>query len=116
MTDDVTIPADVARDMAAAWRNLRGGPTLDDLTLTHWADLLDPKPLTLREKVAKAWCAEVYGESSGSALNPSDDQLDAADAVLAVIADEMERRPLVGPFDGQGSQRDADVAWLRGQA
>ena len=53
------------------------------------ADLLDPKPPTLREKVARAWCAEVYGDSSGSALNPSDDQLDAADVVLAVIAEDL---------------------------
>lgn len=78
----------------------------------------DPKPPTLREQVAKAWCAEIYGEYSGSAKNPSPDHLDAADAVLAVVADWLAAQPLP-PVGGNYrpayvDQRGHDVRLLRG--
>ena len=58
-----------------------------------------PKPPTLREQVAKAWCAEFYGETSRSAQQPDPDQLEAADAVLAVVTDAPIEQliALVGP-------------------
>lgn len=84
----VEIPDDVAKAIADDLRRITA-PSNDEARLSRkaWAALLDPKPPTLREQVAKAWCAYYYGESSGSAKNPAPDHLDAADAVLAVVAE-----------------------------
>lgn len=102
---DVTIPADVAKDMATFFRGDNDGPDHDGFQ--RWADLLDPKPPTLREKVAEALRQPWRGPD------------DTADRVLAVIADEMAKRPLAGGGSNveslRGIQRDADVAWLRGE-
>ncbi len=79
----------------------------------------DPKPPTLREQVAQAWCAEFYGETSPSAQSPAPNQLDAADAVLAVVAHWLAAQSLWIPNDKIGvcgHQRDHDVRLLRGEA
>lgn len=115
----VEIPDDVAKAIADDLRRITA-PSNDAARLSRkaWAALLDPKPPTLREQVAKAWCAEIYGEYSGSAKNPSPDHLDAADAVLAVVADWLAAQPLP-PVGGNYrpayvDQRDHDVRLLRG--
>ena len=76
-----------------------------------------PKPPQLREQVAKAWCAEFYGETSRSAQQPDPDQLEAADAVLAVVADWLAAQPLDWPASTDAKsrriQRDHDVRLLR---
>lgn len=110
----VEIPDDVAKAIADDLRRITA-PSNDEARLSRkaWADLLDPKPPTLREQVAKAWCADYYGEYSGSAKNPSPDQLDAADAVLAVVADWLAAQP-VGTVGNSAAQRDHDVNLLRG--
>ena len=112
-SNSVIIPADVAKEIATHFRKVNAGPNSRN---EKWADLIDPKPPTLREQVAKAWCADYYGEDSGSAKNPAPDQLDAADAVLAVVADWLAAQPLAGPLDSYGidEQRDHDVRLRRG--
>lgn len=85
-SNSVIIPADVAKEIATHFRKVNAGPNSRN---EKWADLLDPQPPSLREQVAKAWCAEVYGEYSGSARNPAPEHRDAADAVLAVVADRI---------------------------
>ena len=113
----VEIPDAVAKRMAL-WMRSATEHTLGATGLREWADLLDPKPPTLREQVAKAWCADYYGEYSDSAKNPAPDQLDAADAVLAVVADWLEAQPLttVGAqyAERRKFQRDHDVRLVRG--
>lgn len=81
----------------------------------------DPKPPTLREQVAQAWCAEFYGETSPSAQSPAPNQLDAADAVLAVVADWLAAQPVhdgtaagLWALEPRLAQRDHDVRLLRG--
>lgn len=111
---DVTIPADVAKRNALNIRS-RFAPSdpLHDL-----ADLLDPKPPTLRAKVAEALRVTV---------GCCDDCAPAqAHVAVDVIADEMAKRPLLTdnpPTYGanplslhhRSEQRDADVAWLLGK-
>lgn len=112
----VEIPDDVAKDIAR-WMREEVAATPSGYR-RDWADLLDPKPPTLREQVAKAWCAYYYGESSGSAKNPAPDHLDAADAVLAVVADWLATQPLAenpGYMVIGDQQRDHDVRLLRGE-
>lgn len=113
----VEIPDDVATLIASYLRRTaEPGRSMHTPDVDAWADLIDPKPPTLREQVAKAWCADYYGEDSGSAKNPAPDQLDAADAVLAVVADWLAAQPLAGSLDSYGidEQRDHDVRLLRG--
>lgn len=98
---DVSIPADVAKAMATFFRGDDDGPDHDGFG--RWADLLDPKPPTLRQAVSDFLSA--YGAGGP-----------VADAVLAVIADEMAKRPLTAPGVQAVEQRDADVAWLRGES
>jgi hypothetical protein len=52
MTDTVTIPAEVAKRMARWFRST--AEAIEDEDYLAWADLLDPKPPTLRERVADA--------------------------------------------------------------
>ncbi len=117
MSADVIIPADVAKDIAAHFRKVNAGPNSRN---EKWADLLDPQPPSLREQVAKAWCAAYYGEFSGSAKAPDDMQMQSADAVVAVVADWLAAQPLIESWGGdpaRGSwqkQRDHDVRLLRG--
>lgn len=88
-------------------------------------DVAASKPPTLREKVARAYHAVVFGwgeVSSWELLTDREREAwgEYADAALAVIADEMAKRPLTphrtreAPTVRAG-QRDADVAWLRGE-
>lgn len=86
----VEIPDDVAKAIADDLRRITA-PSNDEARLSRkaWADLLDPQPPSLREQVAKAWCADYCGEYSGSARNPAPEHRDAADAVLAVVADRL---------------------------
>lgn len=109
-SNSVIIPADVAKEIATHFRKVNAGPNSRN---EKWADLLDPQPPSLREQVAKAWCAEVYGEFSGSAQNPAPDHLDAADAVLAVVADWLAAQPTPYPNVVNCRQRDHDVRLLR---
>jgi hypothetical protein len=88
MSDNtVTIPADVAKRMADWMRhnavsyNSRAG-------LRDWADLLDPTPPTLRERVAEA-LRDFDGE-----LDPPD-SLRAADYALAVVWVAIKALPYV---------------------
>jgi len=74
MTDDVTIPAGVAKRIALVVRQARDVGLLklgDDVD--HWTDLLEPRKATLREKVIRA-LSDVDGNNA-----------DRADAVLAVF-------------------------------
>lgn len=121
----VEIPDDVARMMADYFRECASNNGANEsLPGERWVTMLDPKPPTLREQVAKAWCADYYGEGSGSAKNPAPDQLDAADAVLAFVADWLAAQPIAdGPiYTGitggtvERRQRDCDVRLLRGES
>jgi hypothetical protein len=76
-----------------------------------------PKPPTLREQVAQAWCAEFYGETS-----PSIGQ-GAADAVLTVVADWLAAQPVhdgtaagLWALEPRLAQRANDVRLLRGES
>jgi hypothetical protein len=115
---DVTIPADVAKNEAAYLRSQALGlRSLDKYLgmaarLHRVADLLDPPTLTLREKVARV--SRVW-HGWGADTDPMPCELDEADAVLAVIADEMAKRPDASGLNWQ-QQRDADLAWLRGKS
>lgn len=105
---DVTIAAEIAQEMAEYHREFAPGEAAVRSASWHqtMADLLDPKPPTLREKVVD-WL-----------LGDSATRFEIADAVLAVIADELAKRPLVAPdYNGhpRQNQRDFDVAWLRGE-
>lgn len=115
----VEIPDDVATLIASYLRRTaEPGRSMHTPDVDAWADLLDPKPPTLRELVAKAWCADYYGEDSGSAKNPAPEQAAAADAVLAVVADWLAAQPLVGDsgYPALDAQRDHDVRLLRGES
>jgi len=105
---DVTIPADVAKRMADWMRhnavsyNSRAG-------LHEWADLLDPKPPTLRERVADAFL------TLGRRPEPTTAE-EAADAVLTVVRDAvaaMKGAPGIG-FDTVDHYRDAVLDLLDG--
>lgn len=77
--------------------------------LNDIAETFDPpKPPTLREKVA--------GLLDSVTRFPT--AWDHADAVLAVIADEMAKRPLIADdyIDFRAAYRNATVAWLRGES
>lgn len=76
----------------------------------------DQQPPTLRDHVAKAWCADYYGESSPSAQDPHIDHLDAADAALRVVADWLAAQPMPYPDVVARGQRDHDVRLLRGES
>ena len=105
---DVTIPADVAKQYADDLRKF--GP---QFTKAHaLADLLDPRPATLREQVLRALDRLSFG--------PDDDNpwgLLHADAVLSVVADWLAAQPVTHQGYGEETlQRAADVALIRGGA
>ena len=86
MSDDVTIPRDVARAVAERLRSdaRHALGMVYRRSLNEWADLLDPKP-PLREKV---------GARLAEALNTSPHSYTVtfvSDAVLAVVADDISR-------------------------
>ncbi len=120
---DVTIPADVARDMAATFRALTEGRNVKTSAgLRGWADLLDPRPVSLRDEVAEKVrdrrVALANGQSRPGALplmgatyvSIGDGLL--ADAVLAVVRRRIEAlRPKgVGPFHPWADPFDAVLA------
>lgn len=100
---DVTIPADVAKQIAEFLRSTDGHPD-DNAAAECWADLLDPQPPTLREQVYDVLISEPRGA------------LERADAVLAVVADWLAAQPLGQPYGVRQhqDQRDHDVRLLRG--
>ena len=110
---DVTIPADVAKQISAWLRDYRymesgdliGNPDVE------WADLLDPPSPSLREQVV----AVLWSNWSGPwTLH----QIELTDAVLAVVADWLEAQP-IAPRNDVGlifRQRDHDVRIIRGEA
>ena len=117
----VEIPDDVAPLIASYLRRTaEPGRSMHTADVDAWADLLDPKPPTLRELVAKAWCADYYGEDSGSAKNPAPEQAAPDDAVLAVVADWLAAQPLHAYADTKtgscADQRAYDVRLLRGES
>lgn len=100
---DVTIPADVAKQIAEFLRSTDGHPD-DNAAAECWADLLDPQPPTLREQVYDVLISEPRGA------------LERADAVLAVVADWLAAQPAYTSTisDGAALMRDHDVRLLRG--
>ena len=75
---DITIPADVAKQIANVLRGIRiAYPERCD----EWADLLDPPAPSLRDEVAAAM-SESWAERDGWEA--------AADAVLAVVRRHVE--------------------------
>lgn len=117
-SNSVIIPTDVAKQAATILRSTRAEvvSALTYADLQYVADLLDPEPPSLREQVAKAWCAAYYGEFSGSAKAPDDMQMQSADAVVAVVADWLAAQPMPYPDVVTRGQRDHDVRLLRGQS
>jgi len=111
--NDVTIPADLAKAYAVWLRRIAVDGQDDHRTL---ADLLDPKPPTLREQVAVAM--DYCWENTGATRQQD------ADSVLAVVADWLAAQPVVpncgSSVDGDGcfvkDQRAADVRLLRGES
>ena len=111
--NDVTIPADEAKRTADGARamsaNLRSvGQTSRADFLDNVADLLDPRPPSLREQVAE----KLRNTSVGH-------RWDMADDVLAVVADWLAAQPAV---DWDGTERDIPlirrddaVALIRGE-
>lgn len=109
---DVTIPADVAKQIAEFLRSTDGHPD-DNAAAECWADLLDPQPQTLRKKVAEAIWTTLYTTAS---MPPSawSGGNRAADAVLTVVADWLAAQPVPYPNVVNSRQRDHDVRLLRG--
>jgi hypothetical protein len=100
---DVTIPADVAKRLAG---HLRGYAEVGEVNLRaesaqQWAELLDPKPLSLREEAAQVvipatgLCEHTIGDSDAYAV---------ADAVLAVVRDRIQALHVVFSSPGLGEQ------------
>ena len=104
---DVTIPADVAQEVAHILRDLASGATYAN-DYDALADLLDPRPPSLRERLRG-----VLAVACGYACADHN-----TDAVLAVVADWLAAQPLgtYGPSDTLRHQRAADVALIRGGA
>ena len=78
---DLTIPADVAKQIAEFQRSTDGHPD-DNAAAECWADLLDPQPPTLREQVYDVLISEPRGA------------LERTDAVLTIMADWLAAQPL----------------------
>jgi hypothetical protein len=107
MTADVTIPADVARDIAQMLRWYVRAAIVTD-PYEEWADLLDPqKPL--REAVAWAMAEEAsVGVPDTAALwEPY------ADAALAVVRDCIAALPVQTPIHGDAQRVDFREQRLR---
>jgi hypothetical protein len=127
----VTIPRAVAVDLARWHRQYveNASPfeplakgAINDLH-TDWADLLDPPPPSLRERVAKA-ARRYVADHDLDRGDRGADWLPLADAILAVIADDIESQPhsvncgTASTGDGcyVQQQRAADLARLRGDS
>ncbi len=99
---DVTIPADVARRMADHFRNVeverrRDGYQGPATLASEWADLLDPRPVSLRDEVADALAHLNVGRREAWVRD--------ADAVLAVVRRRIEALP----FDATAADVLLDV-------
>ena len=108
---DVTIPQDVAKQIAERLRGINGNrPTSTDREI---ADLLDPPSPSLRNQVAKA----IYPDYKDPRLPH---QIHLADTVLAVVANWLAAQPLVsvsiGGYATLIDQRNHDVRLIRGEA
>lgn len=92
----VEIPDDVAKAIADDLRRITA-PSNDEARLSRkaWADLLDPKPPSLREQVAEALGCSCEWRGTPATCP----HLTYADAVLAVVADAPIEQliALVGP-------------------
>lgn len=107
----VEIPDDVAKRLAAHLRHEDGYVSVADAN--RWADLLDPKPPTLREQVAQ------FLDSLPTDFGDGVDSSDAyAGDLLAVVADWLAAQPLWQSADTgvPQRQRDHDVHLLLGKA
>jgi hypothetical protein len=122
----VEIPDDVAKHMAAYFRKIDvNGQHPDSLPGDRWADLLDPKPPTLREKVAEAIDAATLARAPHGYVMATVERDAIADAVLAAISDWLAAQPLMVPEETmrlglsrpltRGDQRAYDVRLLRGE-
>jgi hypothetical protein len=97
MSDTVTIPADVAKRYASQLRGILDYDAVEPGGLTRFqrddlvsvADLLDPKPQTLREQVAEVFL------TLGRRAEPTP-RHEVADAVLAVVRDAVAALPCFG--------------------
>lgn len=104
MSDTVTLPASVARDIANHLRS--PGQTLRDRS---WPDLLDPPPLTLRERVARALAASdsnPWDEANHSAYFVNADAAileiaTAIEALYAGISVTIYRKSVLNLLDGE---------------
>lgn len=103
----VEIPDNVAKDIAR-WMREEVAATPSGYR-RDWADLLDPKPPTLREQVVH--------EFRKFDIHWDDDAADViADAVLTVVADWLAAQPMPYPDVVTRGQRDYDVRLLRGES
>lgn len=106
----VEIPDDVATLIASYLRRTaEPGRSMHTPDVDAWADLLDPKPSTLREQVVH--------EFRKFDIHWDDDAADViADAVLTVVADWLAAQPMPYPDVVTRGQRDYDVRLLRGES
>lgn len=112
----VEIPDDVAKDIAR-WMREEVAATPSGYR-RDWADLLDPKPPTLREQVAKEVATIVRASMPSLTHDAPEWDAEHADAVLAVVADWLATQPLAenpGYMVIGDQQRDHDVRLLRGE-
>ena len=87
---DVTLPADEARTLAEFLRNTDGVTPGVTAMCARWADLLDPRPVSLRDEVAAALLNEPQAWPRG------DDAFLSrlyADTALAVVRRRIEALP-----------------------
>ena len=113
MSDFVQLPADAAKQYAAALRSENtSGLGLTPHDRDALADLLDPRPPSLREQVTN-----VIGRPEAFGTDVAH-----ADAVLAVVADWLAAQPIhdgtaVGLWglEPRAIQRDRDVRLIRGE-
>ena len=88
---DVTIPADVARRIAAVLRTHVDTVPTGSAAATQWgalADLLDPPPRSLRDEVAEAIAGSYRNDGAWKIK-----WQEHADAVLAVVRRHVEALP-----------------------
>jgi hypothetical protein len=105
MSGDVTIPREVAREMAAALRGQVG--SVDDATARAWADLLDPRP-SLRDAVAEA-LQSAFRQQPAATL-----AVDLADAALPAVRDHIAALPYLTTDRGDIISRRVVLTLLDG--
>lgn len=95
MTDNVSIPADVAKAVSAFIRSIPGDVLVPRADRDRWADLLDPRPLSLYDEV----CAECI--ESGM---PAGWAEIAAMIAPAVVKARIDALPQIGIGYGSGQK------------